>query len=89
MDYLRRQSHLAAFAHRGGLSLTMDLLDVPPIILPKGIVVNTTDVYAEVASFPVIPVENIRRYWHGKSAGCHTPIPWITTSADFRLVPLV
>ncbi|KAH8171767.1 hypothetical protein LIA77_08534 [Sarocladium implicatum] len=42
----------------------MDLLDAPPIILPKGIVVNTTDVYAEVASFPVLPVEKIRRYWH-------------------------
>jgi hypothetical protein len=47
----------------------MDLLDSPPVILlPKGIVVNTTEVYAEVASHSVLPTEKIWRYWHGKSA---------------------
>lgn len=49
----------------------MDLLDAPPVILlPKGIVVNTKDVYAEVASHAVLPTEKIWRYWHGKSAAC-------------------
>jgi hypothetical protein len=35
-----------------------------PMILPKGIVVNTKDVYKEVASFPVLPNDKIRGYWH-------------------------
>jgi hypothetical protein len=34
------------------------------MILPKGIVVNTKDVYKEVASFPVLPNDKIRGYWH-------------------------
>jgi hypothetical protein len=47
----------------------MDELTGPPVILlPKGIVVNTKEVYAEVASHSILPTEKIRRYWHGKSA---------------------
>lgn len=54
----------------------MDLLDAPPVILlPKGIVVNAKEVYAEVASHPVLPVEKIWRYWHGKSAAAVVRTP--------------
>ena len=37
------------------------------MILPKGIVVNTKDVYKEVAAYPVLPIDKIRGYWHGKA----------------------
>jgi len=36
-----------------------------PTPLPKGIVENTDQVYAEVASLPVVPIDQIRKYWHG------------------------
>ncbi|KAJ2895284.1 hypothetical protein MKZ38_006723 [Zalerion maritima] len=35
-----------------------------PMILPKGIVVNSSDIYAEVASYPTVPPEKIGEYWH-------------------------
>ncbi|KHN98852.1 uncharacterized protein MAM_03314 [Metarhizium album ARSEF 1941] len=35
-----------------------------PMILPKGIVINTTDVYEEVASYPIVPADKIWEYWH-------------------------
>ncbi|KFA48622.1 hypothetical protein S40293_04516 [Stachybotrys chartarum IBT 40293] len=35
-----------------------------PMILPKGIVVNTKDVYQDVANHRVIPMDQIRKYWH-------------------------
>jgi hypothetical protein len=37
---------------------------VIPMILPKGIVVNTKEVYKEVAAFSVLPEEKIKSYWH-------------------------
>lgn len=47
----------------------MDLSDGPPIILPKGIVHNTREIYDEVASFEVIPFEKIHKYWSGMPLG--------------------
>jgi hypothetical protein len=38
-----------------------------PMILPKGIVVNTKDVYQDVANHRVIPMDEIRKYWHGQA----------------------
>lgn len=35
------------------------------MILPKGIVINTTSIYKEVASYPTIPADKIWEYWHG------------------------
>ncbi|KJZ75959.1 hypothetical protein HIM_04783 [Hirsutella minnesotensis 3608] len=35
-----------------------------PMILPKGIVINTTEVYEEVASFSTVPADKVWRYWH-------------------------
>ena len=36
------------------------------MILPKGFVVNSEDIYKEVASYPVVPPEKIREYWGGE-----------------------
>jgi hypothetical protein len=38
------------------------------MLLPKGIMVNTSDIYKEVASYPVVPPEKIWEYWHGTEA---------------------
>lgn len=35
------------------------------MILPKGIVVNTKNIYQEVASYPIVPATKIWEYWHG------------------------
>ncbi|KAK2592266.1 hypothetical protein QQS21_010019 [Conoideocrella luteorostrata] len=35
-----------------------------PMILPKGIVINTANIYKEVASYHVIPADKIWEYWH-------------------------
>ncbi|GAB0145535.1 hypothetical protein EsHS_00005963 [Epichloe bromicola] len=35
-----------------------------PMILPKGIVINTLNIYKEVASYPLIPADKIWEYWH-------------------------
>ncbi|KAG5945897.1 hypothetical protein E4U53_006666 [Claviceps sorghi] len=35
-----------------------------PMILPKGILVNTTTIYQEVASYSVVPAAKIWEYWH-------------------------
>ena len=35
------------------------------MLLPKGIVVNSEDIYKEVASYPIVPPEKIWEYWHG------------------------
>ncbi|KAG5921252.1 hypothetical protein E4U42_005921 [Claviceps africana] len=37
-----------------------------PMILPKGILVNTTSIYQEVASYPVVPAAKIWEYWHAR-----------------------
>lgn len=37
-----------------------------PMLLPKGIVMNASSVYKEVASYPVVPADKIWEYWHGK-----------------------
>ncbi|KAK4086934.1 hypothetical protein Purlil1_8668 [Purpureocillium lilacinum] len=34
------------------------------MMLPKGIVINTTNVYKEVASYPTVPADKIWEYWH-------------------------
>ncbi len=41
---------------------------LPPglaMILPKGFVENTDEVYAEVAAHPVIPPDELYKYWKG------------------------
>lgn len=35
--------------------------------LPEGFVTNTKEIYQEVASYPVVPLEQVWRYWNGKS----------------------
>ncbi len=35
------------------------------MILPKGFVINSDDIYKEVASYPVVPPEKIKEYWSG------------------------
>jgi hypothetical protein len=37
-----------------------------PMILPKGIVVNSSNIYKEVADFPLVPPDKVWEYWHGK-----------------------
>ena len=34
--------------------------------LPVGFFENTQEVYAEIASYSVVPPEKIRQYWNGK-----------------------
>lgn len=41
-------------------------MDPSQMILPKGFVVNSQDIYKEVASYPVVPPEKIKEYWKGK-----------------------
>lgn len=36
------------------------------MILPKGILENTREIYAEVASYDVVPPEKIWQYWNGE-----------------------
>ncbi|KAJ4005210.1 hypothetical protein NW752_011298 [Fusarium irregulare] len=35
-----------------------------PMILPKGIVTNSKNIYKEVAEFPLVPPEKVWKYWH-------------------------
>ncbi|KAG6019079.1 hypothetical protein E4U41_003409 [Claviceps citrina] len=35
-----------------------------PMILPKGIVINSTSIYREVASYPNVPAAKICQFWH-------------------------
>jgi hypothetical protein len=37
------------------------------MILPKGFVINSDDIYKEVASYPKVPPEKIKEYWSGES----------------------
>ncbi|EFX01852.1 hypothetical protein CMQ_4923 [Grosmannia clavigera kw1407] len=37
-----------------------------PQILPKGIVANTSEIYAEVASYKIVPLERLREYWRAQ-----------------------
>jgi hypothetical protein len=39
------------------------------LILPAGFVTNTKEIYQEVASYPVIPLEQLWQYWHGNYTG--------------------
>lgn len=34
--------------------------------MPKGIVTNTSWIYEEVAKFPVVPPDQIQKYWRGE-----------------------
>lgn len=36
-----------------------------PVLLPKGILTNTSTVYDEVAGYPIIPLDKVHKYWHG------------------------
>lgn len=46
------------------------------MILPKGFVTNSEDIYKEVASYPVVPPEKIREYWGGEwSPSAHPRLP--------------
>jgi hypothetical protein len=36
-----------------------------PMILPKGFVRNSDEIYQEVAKYPIIPPEKTREYWLG------------------------
>ncbi|KAM0355852.1 hypothetical protein ACHAPU_000239 [Fusarium lateritium] len=35
-----------------------------PMILPKGIVINSSNIYKEVADFPLVPPNKVWEYWH-------------------------
>lgn len=35
------------------------------MLLPKGIVENTREIYKEVASYPIVPPEKLWQYWNG------------------------
>jgi hypothetical protein len=57
-----------------------------PMILPKGIVVNSSNIYKEVADFSLVPPDKVWEYWHGKlytSPTClntaHTCLVYTTT----------
>ena len=39
-----------------------------PMILPKGIVVNTEDVYNEIASHKLVPFDRVWQVWRGESS---------------------
>jgi hypothetical protein len=34
-------------------------------VMPRGFFENTQEIYAEIASYPVVPPEKIRQYWNG------------------------
>lgn len=36
-------------------------------VMPPGFFENTQEIYAEVASYPVVPPEKIRQYWNGET----------------------
>lgn len=38
-----------------------------PMILPKGIVVNTKEIYDEIAKHPSVPADRVWEIWRGKS----------------------
>lgn len=50
-----------------------------PMILPKGIVINSKNIYKEVADFPLVPPDKVWEYWHGKFL--IFPLPLNTTNA--------
>lgn len=33
--------------------------------MPEGFFANTHEIYAEIASYPVVPPEKIKQYWNG------------------------
>lgn len=52
------------------LRSTTSVMDRPAaLILPAGFVTNTKEIYQEVASYPVIPLEQLWQYWHGNTTG--------------------
>jgi hypothetical protein len=34
-------------------------------VMPMGFFANTQEIYAEVASYPVVPPEKMKQYWNG------------------------
>jgi hypothetical protein len=51
-------------------SLVMEEPEVP-MILPKGIVVNTPNIYDEVAKCPRVPTDKAWEYWRGEFCVLH------------------
>lgn len=43
------------------------------MILPKGIVTNTANIYDEVASYSTVPADKVCEYWHGTSLSMLIP----------------
>lgn len=44
-----------------------------PMILPKGIVVNTKEIYHEIAGYQFVPADRVWKIWRGKARDytCH------------------
>ncbi|CAH0016831.1 unnamed protein product, partial [Clonostachys rhizophaga] len=55
------QLKLVFFEPTGKRAATMDNAD--HVALPKGIVVNTSTIYQEVANFPQVPPDQVWKYW--------------------------
>lgn len=64
-EALRRDFGFIACPTLGRCPVNREMDSEVPMILPKGIVVNTTNIYQEVASFPIVPAAKIWEYWHG------------------------
>lgn len=58
-----------------------------PMILPKGIVINTANIYDEVASYSTVPADKVWEYWHGTSllTLCHLITPCVLTDSAFSI----
>lgn len=57
-------------------------VDEVPQILPKGIVANTSEIYDEVASYRIVPLERLQEYWRGSfRTTCTTARGWLTSAA--------
>ena len=35
------------------------------MVLPKGMLLNTPEIYAEIAAYDVVPPEKLRQFWNG------------------------
>lgn len=54
--------------------------EVLAMLLPPGILFDSPQIYAEVAKLPIVPLEDIRRHWHG------TPPPTLWVWKRSRLM---
>lgn len=47
-------------------------MDPPgPMLLPKGILINSSTVYDEVAGYSTLPADKVRQFWHGELYSQH------------------